>query len=122
MKRLAVSAVLGYLIAGLVACGGGGGGELAYLDYCEQRAKAICDWYNRCGGAAGLAAMGYSSIDDCTTQLEAQASCTGTPCLVSGLYHGTYHPDNAQICLDASKKRGCSDTLPIECRDVCTYK
>lgn len=120
MRLSTMLAFLGSLSAGLVGCGSSGGSDLSYQDYCSQVAGAMCDRYNTCGGAGGLAAFGYNSVADCTTQL--QASFPSTPCLESGLYQGAHHPDKAQSCVNGFKNLACTSGLPAVCAEVCTYQ
>jgi hypothetical protein len=119
MRLFRLLAILGCLGTGLVGCGSGSSSDLSYLDYCRQAAGALCNQYNACGGAGGLAMMGYNSVADCTTQR--QVSCTDT-CLAGGLYHGTYHSDEAHSCLDGFKNLACTDSVPAACAGVCTYQ
>ncbi len=109
---------------GSSGAGGGGstgsnstGGGLTAHEACKQNIAAHCERTLRCKGEIWLTAIGYSSVEDCATQVAAEA-CTA----LSGFCPAdqTYHPDKAQLCVDAVKNLECStETPPAVCEEVC---
>ena len=113
---LSVSVHLGLLVTGLVGCGGGGGNSSSAQQLCNQSAAATCEKNFACGGASALADLGYSSVADCTKQ--SQADCANPTCPTGK----TYHPDQAQKCIDETKAQSCTDFAsnpPVSCTEVC---
>ena len=113
MTRVAILGILGTIFA---ACGGGGG--LSETDACKQYFAVFCNMTSTCSGTAGLSALGYTSLAECTTS--EQAACVSTPTCKS---NEVYHSDNAQTCIDQTKAQGCTDftnnVTPPSCDLVC---
>jgi hypothetical protein len=96
---------------------GGSGGGLAPNEACKQNIAAFCERTLRCDGTNGLSALGYTSVTDCTTQVQAKA-CMGASELCGA--GQTYHPDKAQLCVNAMKDLACtSQASPAVCDEVC---
>jgi len=113
---LSVFASVGLLVTGFVGCGGGGGNSAA-KDLCNQSAVATCEKDFTCGGAQALTDHGYASVSDCTKQM--QADCANVTCPAGT----TYHADQAQNCLNETKAQSCPDFVnnpPDSCSLVCT--
>jgi hypothetical protein len=112
---LSVFAHLGLLVTSLVGCGGGDGNSSAQ-QLCNQSAAATCEKNFACGGASALTDLGYTSVADCTKQ--SQADCANPTCPTGK----TYHPEQAQKCIDETKAQSCTDFAdnpPASCTQVC---
>jgi hypothetical protein len=105
--------------------GGGGGGSTTSpggaLDACKQTMAIMCQKTSTCLGAAGLSALGYTSVDSCTTGTQATvcADVTQTSCAGGE----TYYPDQARTCLSALPSLSCTDfsnnKFPSACDLMC---
>ena len=105
---------------GAGGAGGGGGGPTAQ-EACKQVWAAMCDRTSACYGADGLTAMGYTSVAACTTGMQAEYCATPAD---AGCETGfTYHPDQAQTCVNGMVSLSCTDyasgTTPAACDLVC---
>jgi hypothetical protein len=103
------------------AGGSGGGGGLAAQDACKQVMAAVCERTSACFGAEGLAALGYTTVAACTADMQAEACATPADADCDpGL---TYHPEQAQKCVDGMVTLTCanyaSGTMPAACDLVC---
>lgn len=114
MRLIPVLTLVGSLGLALVGCGGG---SLSEKDACNQAMAAICNRTFVCPGAAGLSSLGYATEADCTAGLEA-SRCANYSCAAGE----TYHPDQAQACVDNLKQQACSDlgTMPAACDLACS--
>jgi hypothetical protein len=92
---------------GIGGTGGAGAGGLSEVDACKQGTAAICSWSFNCQGLNGLTDLGYSSVAECTTGM--QANCNTSACDPGQ----TYHPEQAPVCLAALKSMACSSTLTM---------
>ncbi len=106
--------------------GGGTGGStipgtLGALDACKQMMVIMCQKTFTCQGASGLGALGYTSVDSCTTGMQAKecADVTQTSC-GGGL---TFYPDQGKTCLSGLPSLSCTDlsnsNLPSSCSLMC---
>jgi hypothetical protein len=123
MKRTMMVAVLGLLGIGLSACGSSTS-DLTPQAACNEAASATCQRVSTCAGAVGLAALGATSLADCTTQMEAQ-NCTAAD--VACTSPQKFSPANAQACVNAITALTCADLAssatadptPAVCNQVC---
>lgn len=103
------------------AGGGGGGGGLTAQEACRQVMAAMCERISACYGAEGLTALGYTSVAACTTGMQAEACAT--PADADCDTGKTYHPDQAQKCVNGMVSLSCADygtgTMPAACDLVC---
>ena len=112
---LSVFASVGLFVTGLDGCGGGSGNSAA-KDLCNQSEAATCEKQFTCGGASALAELGFTSVSDCTKQM--QSDCVNVSCPAGK----TYHADQAQKCIDETKAQSCADFAnnpPESCSLVC---
>ena len=125
MKRTMMAAVLGLFGMGLSACGSSTS-DLTPQAACTEGVSAMCQKVSQCAGAVGLTALGgYSSVQDCITQMDAQ-NCTATQVTCSA--PAKYSASNAQACINAFTTMTCaalatasatSDPTPVVCDEVC---
>lgn len=125
MRQTMVAAVLGFFAIGLSACGSSNS-NLTPQEACNERIAAECQKVSDCLGATGLTSLGgYTSVADCTTQMQAQ-DCTAA--MVACTAPETYSVSDAQACIDAVKALTCatlvsvaspSDATPPVCSIVC---
>jgi hypothetical protein len=82
----------------------------------------MCPRILACAGQAGLTAMGYTSVAQCTSGM--QASNCATPAAAGCDPGQTYHADQAQACVNAVPVWSCTDmtagTNPAPCDLVCS--
>jgi len=105
---------------GAGGAGGGGAGPTAQ-EACRQVMAALCERTSACYGADGLTAWGFTSVAACTTGLQAESCATPADAACdTGL---TYHPDQAQKCVNGMVSWSCADyaagTMPAACGLVC---
>jgi hypothetical protein len=80
-----------------------------------------CQKTSTCVGAAGLSALGYTSVDTCTTGMQTQvcADVTQTSCAGGQ----TYYADQARTCLSSLPSISCTDftnsNFPSACNNMC---
>jgi hypothetical protein len=123
MKRTMMVAILGLTGLGFSACGSSTS-DLTPQGACNEAMSATCQKVSTCAGAAGLAALGATSVADCTTQMEAQ-SCTAAD--VTCTAPQKFSAANAQACINAINALTCAaltsstsaDPTPAVCNQVC---
>jgi hypothetical protein len=113
---------------GAMVGGGGAGGSVANgtgglsaQDACKQVMSGICARTFACAGLAGLTALGYASVADCTSSEQASNCATAAQAGCSG--GQTYNPTQGKACVDAVAVWSCTDlttgTTPASCDLVC---
>ena len=109
-------AILGLLGTGLVGCGASSS-DLTEQETCNQAVGAVCQKMSSCLGAATFGAL-YSSVADCTTQLETLNSCATKTCPAPQKFVTA----NGQACLNFVNAMSCPDIealtgAPSACAD-----
>jgi hypothetical protein len=121
MKRTMMAAVLGIFGMALWACGSSTS-DLTPQTACNELMSTTCQKVSDCTGAAGLSAVGATSVADCTTQMEAQY-CTAAA--VDCTAPEKFSSANAQACIDQFGALACTalvssaDPTPAICNQVC---
>jgi hypothetical protein len=121
MKRTMMAAVLGIFGMGLLACGSSTS-DLTPQAACNELMSTTCQKVSDCTGPTGLAAIGATSVADCTTQMEAQNCAAGT---VDCTAPQKFSSANAQACINQFAALACtallasSDPTPAICNQFC---
>jgi hypothetical protein len=119
-------AIIGSVLLGLAACGGG---DLSPKEGCNQYAVALCERLYACFTAQELAAAQYPATEaGCVTNFQANAGCANQTTANACDGNETYHASYADDCVDQVRGLECSqvrdpnlntDTAAPACGKVC---
>jgi hypothetical protein len=114
------------LILALAAAGCGSSDPLTPSASCEQTTSARCARYYACYTPDEISAAGLPATEaDCVTMMEADEACAQETVASACSGNGTYHADEASMCVDQISALPCSqlhdlNTAAPACGKICS--
>ncbi len=112
------------------AIGCGGSDSLAPRDACDQTASALCERFYTCLTAAEISASGLPATEaECVSMAESDAGCAQETLMTACPGNGTYHGDQASLCVSQVSGWSCSqlrdqnfdpNTAAPACTKICS--